>query len=297
MTCSVKYIRILTFALLASGLHIIALSQSDTLTKSVKRPSHQNDSTFHIHSLYAGIGSGSNMIFLGSTITKDKQFYSSALTYGYRNNFYVSASASHINGTSPYTAFYTLSLNYNHAFNSWFDISSSIAGYKTPESLHEKLFSDFAFINLTTGFDWKLLYTKLSFGGIISDYRRGYIQVRNSRYFETSEFFNGKGQISFDPNVNILFGDLIKIETVTGLTKYGSTAPFRHFRRLPISTTESYSYVFGLMDFEFSIPVTFIYDKFSIEPELSYILPAQSNSDYPAPKGFTFFLNLLFRIL
>ena len=282
--------------MLASGVHFIAFSQTDTIAKPGNRPAHQNDSTFHIHSLFSGIGSGSNMIFLGSTISKDKPFYSAALTYGYRNSLYVSASASHLTGISPYMAFYTLSINYNHAFNSWLDISSSIAGYKTPESLHEKLFSDFAFLNLTAGLDWKLLYTKLSFGGIISDYRRGYIQIRNSRYFETPEFFNGKGQITFDPNVNMLFGDIVKIKTVTGI-KYGSTAPFRHFRRIATSTTDSYSYVFGVMDFEFSLPVTFNYDKFSLEPELNYILPAQSNSDYPAPKGFTFFLNAFFRIL
>jgi hypothetical protein len=251
MTCCGKYIRILTFALLASGFHIMAFSQSDTLVQPGKNSTIENDSTYTIHSLYSSIGSGSNMI----------------------------------------------SLNYSHVFNSWFDISSSIAGYKAPSSLQETLFSDFAFINLTTGFDWKLIYTKLSFGELISDDRHGYIQVRNSRYFETPEFFSGKSKISFDPNINILFGDLLKIETTTGLTKLGSSPPFRHFKKIPNSTIKSYSYKFGLMDFEFSLPVTFSYDKFSIEAEPSYILPSFSNSDYPAPEGFTFFINAFFRIL
>lgn len=285
------------FALLTFESHFIAFSQSDSVAQNGKNLTGKNDSIYHNHSLYSSIGSGSNIIFLGSTISRDKPFYSSAVTYGYKNSFYASASASHLIGVNPYIAFCSLSLNYSHVFNSWFDISTSIAGYKTPESLQEKLFSDFVFINLTTGFDWKLIYTKLSFGELISDDRRGYLQVRNSRYFATPEFFKGKGQISFDPNINLLFGDLVKIETTTGLTRLGSWSPFHRFIKNPSSTIKSYSYKFGLMDFEFSLPVTFNYSNFSIEAEPSYILPSFTNPDYPAPEGFTFFVNAYFRIL
>lgn len=285
------------FALLASESHIIAFSQSDTLAQSGKNIAFKDDSICHNHSLFASIGSGFNMIFLGSTISQDKPLYSTTLTYDYKNSFNASASASHIIGVNPYLAFYNLSLNYSHVFNSWFDISSGIAGYKAPESLQEKLFRDFAFINLTTGFDWKLIYTKLSFGELISDNSRGYLQVRNSRYIETPVFFKGKGQISFDPNINILFGDFVKIETTSGLTKLGSWSPFHRFNKNPGSSINSYSYKFGLLDFEFSLPVTFSYNNFSIEAESSYILPSFSYSDYPAPKGFTFFVTANFRIL
>jgi hypothetical protein len=285
------------FALLSAESHFLAFSQSDTLAKSVKNLSYENDSIYQVHSLYASVGSGSNMIFLGSTISRDQPFYSTAVTYGYKNSFYASASASHIIGVNPLIAYYSLSLNYSHVFNSWFDISSSVAGNMTAESLQESLFSDFAFINLTTGFDWKLIYTKLSFGELISNNHQGYLQIRNSRYFATPQFFNGKGQISFDPNINVLFGDIIKIETTTGITRFGSAIPFHHFRKIPNSTIESYSYKFGLMDYEFSLPVTFSYDNFSIEAEPSYILPSYSNSVYHPPKGFTFFVNAYFRIL
>jgi hypothetical protein len=193
-------------------------------------------------------------------------------------------------------AFYSLSFNYNHTFNSWFDISADISGHKTSESLHEALLSDFAFFNLTTGFDWKLIYTKFSFGALISEENRGYLQIRNSRYFETPEFFKGKGLVSFDPNINILFGKMIKIETTGGVTRFGASPPFRHFKKNPNTTTESYSSIFGLMDLEFSFPVTFSYGNFSIEAEPDYVLPAYTNTDYPAPKGFSFFLNVYLKI-
>lgn len=294
--CFGKYIRLLIFALLILGLHLRAFSQSDAVNHPEKDLKTHPDSTSSLHSLYAGVGSGSNMIFLGSSISHDHLFYTTALTYGYKNCFYASVSASHITEVNPFVAFYALSLNYNHVFNTWFDISSSVSAYKTPSSLRDILFSDFAFINLTTGFDWKLVYTKVSFGDLISDENRGYIQIRNSRYFETPEFFKGKGQISFDPNINTLFGELVKITSITGVTKYGSSPPFRHLKKNPNNTSESISYKFGLMDFEFSLPVTFSYGNISIEAEPSYILPAYKNTDYPAPEGFTFYLNINFKI-
>lgn len=295
MACTVKYIRISIFALFAFALHFKAFSQPEVLSQGDNQ-TVSKDSSVNVHSLFAGAGSGSNMIFLGSTISHDHPYFSTALTYGYKSSFYVSAGVSHINSVNPYIAFYNISLNYSHVFNSWFDISSGISGYATPSSLKEILFSDFAFINFTSGFDWKLIYTRVSIGGLISEEDQAYLQIRNSRYFETPEFFNGKGQVSFDPNINTLFGKIVKIQTVTGVTKYGSSPAFRHIKKNPNSTTETYSYKYGIMDFEFSLPVRFDYDKFSIEAEPSYILPAYTNRDYPSPEGFTFFLNVYFRI-
>jgi hypothetical protein len=273
-----------------------AFSQADTLSHSGKKPNQDSDSLSSVHAFYAGAGFGSNMIYLGSSISHNRPFYSAALTYGYKGSLFVSFSASHLQEVSPYVAFSSLSLNYSHTFNSWFDISTDIAGYKTSESLHDSLFSDFLFFNLTTGFDWKLIYTKISFGGLISEENRGYLQIRNSRYFETPEFFKGKGLVSFDPNINFLFGKMIKIETTTGVKRFGNSSPFRHFKKNPNTTIESYSSIFGLLDLEFSIPVTFSYGNFSIEAEPDYILPAYTNTDYPTPGGFSFFLNIYIKI-
>ena len=286
---------IMIFALVLT-FPVLAFSQADTLSNAGKDTDQGNESPASIHSLYTGVGAGSNMIYLGSSISNDLPFYSASVTYGYRNTLFASASASHLSETNPYLAFYTLALNYSHAFNSWFDISSDIAGYKTAESLKETLFSDFAFVNLTTGFDWKLIYTRLSFGGLISEADGIYLQVSNSRYFETPEFIKGKARISFNPDIDILFGELVMIETATGTRNYGASPPFRHYMKNPNNSTETYSTKFGLMDFEFSLPCIFSYGNFSIEAEPSYILPVHSNPDYPATRGFSLFLNAFLKI-
>jgi hypothetical protein len=262
-------------------------NEADSTAKSLKQKA----------SLYAGAAYGSNLIYMGSTISRNLPYYTGSLTFGLGNSVYVSASVSHIIKTSPYIAFYSLSTSYNHTVNSWFDYSASLAYYKTPESLQETLFSDFAFLNLTTGFDWKLIYTKLSFSGLFSKASSGYVQIRNSHYFQTGQFFNGKAFLSFDPNINTLFGRLVKIETNTGISKFGNAPPFVQLKKKQNNTTYTYSYVFGLLDTEFSVPITLNFTNFSVEAETIYILPAYSNPDYPAPKGFSLNISAYFRFL
>jgi len=249
------------------------------------------------HSLYAGAGYGSNMIWLGSTISGDMPYFSAALTYGFKNSLYISASASHLKGMDPFVAFGSLSSSYSHTFNKWFDISASLAGYKTQKDLQDTLFSDFGYVNFTAGFDWKILYTRLSLSSIVSDDVRGYIQISNSRYFQTGEFFNGNAFVSFNPEISMLSGEIIKIVvTATGIRKYGLSPPFRHYRKNPANTTETVTSQFGIMDFEFSLPVTFNYKSFSLEAEPCYIIPAHKNSQYPAPKGFSLYLSAYIKI-
>ncbi len=269
--------------------------QSDSLSLMAGDSVSVKGSSTEIHSLYTGLGAGTNLIYLGSTISDGKPFYSASMTYGYRNSLFVSASASHLSGTDPFISLYAMTLNYSHSFNSWFDISADVAGYKTARSYGDSLFSDFASVNLTTGFDWKLIYTRVSLYGLISDENGLYLQVRNSRYFETPEFLKGKARISFDPDIDMLFGELVNVETSSGMRTYGKLPPFVHSgNRNGTGVTRNRR--FGLLDFDFSLPVTFSYGNFSLEGTVSYLLPVRSDPNYPVPKGFSFFLNAMFKI-
>ena len=276
-------IAVLTFLLLPR----LVLSQSDTILQNTEE---QN------HSLYAGVNYGSNLIYLGSTISGNLPYFSAALTYSLKNKLFISASASHVSETSPYIAFSSLSASYTQTINSWFDYSASAAYYKTAESLQETLFNDFGYINLTAGFDWKILYTKLSFSGVLSEANGGYIQIRNSRYFQTGLFLKEKAFISFDPNFSFLFGQIVDVESTTGSSKYRNAPPFGRFKRNPGSTTTEYSYSFGMIDTEFSLPVTLNFSNFSIEAEALYILPVYSNPEYSSPEGFSFNITALIKI-
>jgi hypothetical protein len=293
--CSIKNHIIICLAITASSQTAI-LCQADTLSLHSDTTSIHYKSSDEIHSLYSGIGAGSNMIYLGSSISNNKPFYSAAVTYGYKNSLFASATASHLSGTNPYIAFYNAALIYRHTFNSWFDISSSLAGYKAAESLQDSLFADFADITLTTGFDWRLLYTRITFSGLISEENGFYLQISNSRYFETPVFFNGKALVSFDPDIDMLFGNLVSVENASGNEIHGNAPPFSHARKKPAGSTATYSEKFGLIDLQFSLPVTFSWGKFSIEAEPVYLLPVFSDPAYTEPEGFVLFINVIFKI-
>jgi hypothetical protein len=264
-----------------------SLQRSDTLKTASKGSSH---------SMFAGGGYGSNMIYLGSTISQNQPYGYGNLAYGYKNQLYVSVSAVHLSGLDPFLAFYIGALNYSHVFNSWFDISVGVYRYQVPSSLTDTLFSNFTYSDLTLGFDWKLLYSKLSVGGLFSEENQAYFQFRNSRYFQTPEFFKGKANISFDPYANLLFGTLREVETSTE-TSVVASSPGRKWRKYNSTTTSILtSQKFGIMEIDFGLPVDFNTDFMTIEAEVNYVLPLYNDPIYKSPKGFVFMLSGFFRI-
>jgi hypothetical protein len=275
---------------------LLAVLSSYVIGQS-RQTSDSTGSSDNIHSLYAGAGGGSNMIYLGSTLSGNKPFYAASLSYGYRNSLFVSASATHLSGMYPYAAFYNAGINYSHAFNSWFDISADIAGYKAASSLRDSLFYDFMYLNLTTGFDWKLIYTRVSFSEVVSQRQEFYLMISNSHYFETPPFMKGKAQISFNPDIDILFANLVSVDSVAGTKTYGNPPPFSHAKKKTTPGSESYSEKFGLMDLEFSLPVTLSLGRLSVELQPGWLLPIHSTPVYQEPEGFIFYLNIFYKIL
>lgn len=248
------------------------------------------------HSLFTGIGSGSNMIYFGSTISGNQPFSYTSIIYGFNYEFFATVSTIHLSEKNPYFAFYTGSLNYNHVFNSWLDLSSGIYRYQVAPSLADTLFSNFTYGDLTLGIDWRLIYSKLSVDGLLSGETSGYLQIKNSRYFKTPAFFMKKAYISFDPYVNLLLGTLIKEETNTG-SSVRISPPYRNWKKnhRGASNTTS-SKTFGIMETDFGLPVDLNFDRITIEAEASYVFPVYKNTEFPLSKGFIFLLSGTFRI-
>jgi len=255
-----------------------------------------DDSKPKAHSFYAGAGYGSNMVYLGTTMSQDHSFGFTSLTYGLMDKLYLSATGYTVSGFSPFLAFYTLGLNFSHTFNSWFDISLNLSRYNVSQKLRDTLFSNFTYAHATLGFDWKILYTQLSLGGLISDGSQFYLQARNSRYFETPSFARGKAFFSFDPYVNLLFGTMVTIKTIDGTTTTLSPG-YRPWKRSSQGSSTTYSENFGLMEADFGLPVDFAYDFFTLELTPGYIVPLYSDTGTTGMKGFLFMASVFFRIL
>ena len=108
-----------------------AVTGADTVTKAPDGSKH---------ALYAGSGYGSNMIYLGSTISRNQPYGYGSLIYGFNGELYASVSVVHLSGLNPFLSFYIGALSYNHTFNSWFDISAGAYRYEVAQSLADSLF-------------------------------------------------------------------------------------------------------------------------------------------------------------
>jgi len=285
----------------------LSSAAGDTLSESTKKDNH----TF-----YSAAGYGSNMIYLGSTISQDQPYGYGALSYGYKSSLYLTLSAIHLANYDPFIAFYTGSLGYSHTFNSWFDISLSVSRYQVSPSLRETLFNNFFYGDITLGLDWKILYTKLSAGSLYMNESSMYYQIKNSRYFETPSFFKKKARVSLDPYVNVLFGTISTLETNTDTivtvtypfykgtggsgngngngagsgTGTGSTSTSQAV------TTSVLSERFGIMEIDLGIPISLNTNRLTLEVEPGYVFPMIDETYYPGTKGFVFMLSCYIKI-
>ncbi|MGB4291585.1 MAG: hypothetical protein WBJ37_01715 [Bacteroidales bacterium] len=253
-----------------------------------------------IHSFYGGVTYGNNMIYLGTNLSEDKPFYSGTLIYGYKNKVFLSASASHLTAFDPLVSFSSVAATFAHNLNSWFDVSGGVSGFIVNKNLTDTLFSNFVYGNISLGLDWRILYTNISAGGVLSESGSFYLNIKNSRYFETPTFMNGKAYFSLEPYVNLMFGNLTKTTTSEGTT-IGVSAPFKPSRQSgqhSSGTSVVTTTYFSVIEADFGLPVTFNAGNFSLEVEPGYMLPAYntSSSDVQSPEGFTLLVTLFYRI-
>jgi hypothetical protein len=298
------YIPLLSAAFIISAQN--ACSQADSISAEQKIIPESTSEKASDHSLYAGLGYGNNMV-LASTVTTTQPYFYGSMIYGFKNKFYASASTFHLPSFDPFLAYSAFGLNYTHTFNSWFDISAGVYRYQISEQLSDTLFSSFFYGDFTLGVDWRLIYSRISFGAILSESSKGYLQIKNSRYFQTPEFFKGKAYISFDPYFNILMGSLTKTivdgETVIGIDSpmrggsgSGSGAGAGGGSGPGSSSTSQTTTFFGLMEMDFGLPVGFNIGRLTLEAEPGYVIPMYTDPAIATPEGFTIMLNCLIKI-
>ena len=287
------------------GIQYNVNAQLDSTSVNERNNAEDQSAENSIHSFYTSLGYGNNMV-LASTVTTAQPYYYGSLIYGIKNQFYLSASTFHMPKFDHFIAYSALGLSYNHTFNSWFDISAGAYRYIVPQELSDTLFSSFSYGDITIGVDWRLIYTKISLGGIMSESSRGFMQIRNSRYFQTPEFINNKAYISFDPYFNILMGSLTKTikdgETVIGIdypirgSGSGSGSGSGQGSGSGTSSETVTSTYFGIMELDFGLPVGINVGNVTIEAEPGYVIPMYTDPLIVTPDGFTLMINCFIKI-
>jgi len=289
---------VVTGCLLILQAFLTAITAQDSALPASSGEIADTTAARQIHSFYAGTGYGNTLLYLGTTMSQDNGFGYASASYGLADKLYLSATGYTITGFTPLTAFYSLGISFNHVFNSWFDVSTGVSRYNVSSSLRDTLFSNFTYADATLGFDWRILYSKISVGGLFAGGGQFYLQTRHSRYFETPSFAQEKAFFSFDPYVNILFGNMLTIETTGGTAETTVSPGYRPWRKNTQSTIPGtvYSEVFGLMEINVGVPVAFSYDFFTLEIEPGYVIPLYSDEGSSGTKGFLLLASLFFRI-
>jgi len=326
-----KIIFTLSCVVFIMGMPQKGMSQSDT-TNTITN-TEVNELKSSSHSFYTAAGYGSNMIYLGSTLSQNQSYGYGSLIYGFKDAVFASVSAVGLAGQDEFPAFVIGSLSYSHTFNSWFDISAGIYRYQFSKSLIDSLFDNFFYGDITLGFDWRLLYSKISAGSLFSYGKQGYFQLRNSRYFQTPAFTKKKVFFSFDPYVNLLFGSITQIATSTdtittisypflknisgsgsgktsgngygggmgsgagsGMGSGSGTTTTTPITSQTTSTDYELLSSFGFLEIDFGLPISFNTDRLTIEAEPGYVLPVFDDPVYQSLKGFNFMLSIYFKI-
>lgn len=212
------FVRLLILLLILLFATIGSFAQSDT-TAAVQKTEKQ--------ALFAGAGYGSNMIYLGSTISQNQPYLYGAAAWSLYEKLYLSGGAFYlpvINPSSP--SFYSASLTFSQDIFKWLDISAGIYRYMVKPELTDTLFGSFNYADVKLGADWKILYTEVSYGGFVMKEPPTYLQIRNSRYFETPGFLRKKATLSFQPYFNVLFGTMGTLQTFEGTEMITSTQTY-----------------------------------------------------------------------
>ncbi|NMC41463.1 MAG: hypothetical protein GYA43_09910 [Bacteroidales bacterium] len=285
------------------------------------------------HSLFTMAGYGSNMICLGSSISQSQPYNYYSLAYTLKNELTASVTGVNLSSFSPGVSYFNFSMSYNHVFNSWLDVSAGVYRYQVNKSIPDTLLVSFTYGDFTAGFDWRILYTQLSAGGLFIKESQPYFQITNSRYFKGPAFFKGKAWIEFDPYASVLFGNMVKAETYTGEYKvttiqeyinpvisgqgtgnpgkgqgsgagsgsgYGSTTSSTTTTVTNTTTVPFneiyYSNSFGLISAEFGLPVSINTRRLTIEAELSYVMPGYYNPGFSFREGLVFSITGILKI-
>lgn len=256
----------------AASFNLWALQPADSTAVEVEKVTDWR-------SMYVGAGYGSDLLYSGYSLSGHKPYYSMDLLYRFNKEWTASAAIYNLEGASPAIAFYDAALGYRRYFNSWLDAGASLSAYFTNPSIQHTYFGNFAYLTVTGGLDWRLLYSRVVYSALLDDSGSHYLQVKNSHYFSTNDFWKEKAFMDFNPTLNFVFGDRYKLITTTS----GDSEAM-----LDSS--------FGLMDMEISIPIALTTANFSIEAEPLYYIPIHKDPDFPSDSGMFFFVNVYYRI-
>ncbi len=130
------------------------------------------------------------------------------------------------------------------------------------------------YFQTTIGYDWNILFSSLQVQTLINQHSDLFFTTYHSRYFEFNESLWKKVKVSFEPKISFTFGTH-NFEYANGLVIAPGGGGV-------ISQTDNTNLGAKIepLNFDFSFPLKFALNYFSIEPSWRYTVPFNANSAY-----------------
>jgi hypothetical protein len=286
------------------------------MRRDTARATVESDSANKQHYLSSSLSYGNNSSFLGRFQSRTMPYLGADVTVMHRKGFWVSAMAYDIVSSPIVVDEIDLMAGWSFDISKKWDASLFYGRYFFPENT-ELLKSYVAnSASVAAGFDWSILYTRLSSAYIFgNDIRDVFLILDNSHYFEFPNILGGD-YVSIDPQVSLIAGTqtfyeqfVIEEEIPRNAAKGkdkgkgkgtgkgngqdkvpsgGSTTEF--------SIVENETRSFNLMSYEVSLPVMYTRGNWSFETSGRYAIPVNTLEGYLTQPQFFFTSTLYYTI-
>lgn len=272
-------------------------STPDAGVESIKSDSTKKRTVFF------GLSYGSNSSFLGRYQAKLLPYYSADVSYKSKTGLWLSLFTYDVANSNSFIDEVDVMLGWTKDLSKRVDASLYYTRYFFTGS-SELIKASVA--NTTSGaigYDWRILYSKISAHYIFGDMHDFFVVFENSRYFEVPGFFDDQDYFSCDPKISIISGTQTFVDTYyinqgTPLVNPGN--PSRGGRPSGGGTTttaeQSSQTTFSVLSYELSLPIAYNKGRFAFEVNGRYSIPVNLlDGDTSKPQffftgGITYFL-------
>lgn len=245
--------------------------------------------------LLLGFTYGNNSSYLGRFQNARLPYISTDITYRHKSGLWISALAFDIQNSTTFIDEIDLLGGWN------FDLSKKIDGsiyysryFIKPESELIKASVANA-INGYVGFDYNILYSRLTVAHIFGETSDFFMIMDHSRYLEWEKVFHKEDYFSVEPKISMILGTQSFVESHLIRNTSPVSSPVitpKGPGRPSGSTTDNQSEEtivkkFNVISYEISIPISYTFKKFTIEVSGRYSIPVNlAEGDTSSPQIF-----------
>ena len=221
-------------------------------------------------SFAAALSYGSNSAYFGRSQAVAFPYAAATLTYSAKSGLYGSVEFYNLLNTPTALDETDLTVGWNHALGKTTDVALSYSHFIFPANSELVKASVSNAFDAGLGQDWGAFYSRLSATYLFGSTPRqgdGFLILENSRSFETKHGFGQHDYFAVEPVVSIAAGTQSFGETALTKRNKGKGNVARSVRR------------FGLVDYEFGIPVSYYVGKLELSAGWRYVIPVNLPAD------------------